>query len=230
MQQIQTHYRNLWTARIIEKLSIAARKDFESLLHASSYPANTVLFTENESATGIYVVLQGEIHVSINSPEGKRLILRIARSGELLGLSSVFSGSVYNATGETFYPSKVAYVPYTELIAFLARHPLAYQIIVEEMSRKVSATCEQLRTLALASSAPAKLARLLLEWTENAEPSEQICRVRFTLTHEQIGDFIGASRETVTRTLTNFKRRRLVRFEGSMLTIPDRSALAKVAG
>ena len=55
-------------------------------------------------------------------------------------------------------------------------------------------------------------------------------KVRFSMTHEEIGQFIGASRETVTRTLSTFKTRRLVAFQGSMLTIPSRTALASYAG
>ena len=54
-------------------------------------------------------------------------------------------------------------------------------------------------------------------------------RFRFCLTHEQIGEFIGASRETVTRTMGTFKHRRLVAFQGSMITIPNRTALASYA-
>lgn len=231
MQEIQSHHSNLIppTARIIDKLSSTARADFESLLHASSYPANRILFTEREPATGLYVVLEGEIHVSINSADGRRLALRIAREGEILGLSSVFSGSAYNATAETFYPSRVAYVARQTLILFLSNHPDAYQVVVEELSRKVSLACEQLRTVALSHSAPEKLARLLLEWSENGQATQQGCRVRFALTHEQIGEFIGASRETVTRTMADFKRHRLVSLNGSMLTIPNRAALATYA-
>ena len=231
MQEMQPHYSNLIppTARIIDKLSPTARVDFESVLHASSYPANTILFTEREPASGLYVVLEGEVHVSINSTDGKRLALRIARGGEILGLSSVFSGSAYNATAETFYPSRVAYVARQTLILFLSNHPDAYQVVVEELSRKVSIACEQLRIVALSNSAPEKLARLLLEWSENGKITPEGCRVRFALTHEQIGEFIGASRETVTRTLGSFKRRRLVKFDGSMLTIPNRAALETYA-
>jgi len=50
------------------------------------------------------------------------------------------------------------------------------------------------------------------------------------MTHEEIGEFIGASRETVTRTLSTFRHRQLVAFNGSMMTIPSRMALATYAG
>ena len=102
--------------------------------------------------------------------------------------------------------------------------------ITEELSRHVSMACHQLRTVGLAATAPEKLARLLLDWSENDMSTAACGRVRFSLTHEEIGEFIGASRETVTRTLSTFKHRRLVSFRGSMLEIPNRMALASYAG
>ena len=84
--------------------------------------------------------------------------------------------------------------------------------------------------VALSSSAPEKLARLLLDFSRNGQSTETGTRFRFCLTHEEIGEFIGASRETVTRTLSVFKTRRLVAFHGSTLTIPNKTALASYAG
>jgi CRP-like cAMP-binding protein len=71
---------------------------------------------------------------------------------------------------------------------------------------------------------------LLLDLSDNGQTTE--CggrRFRFSMTHEEIGEFIGASRETVLRTLGTFKTRRLVAFQGSMLTITNCTALANCA-
>ena len=79
--------------------------------------------------------------------------------------------------------------------------------------------------MGLSASASGKLARLLLDWSENGHTTEGGTQSRFTLTHAEIGEFIGASRETVTRTMAIFKQRCLVAFHGSTLTIPSRTAL-----
>lgn len=229
--QNSTSCRNPLSSRVsmLDKLSASARADLESLAHESSYSPNNAIFTERELAHGLYFVRSGEIRISINSAEGKRLSLRIARAGDVLGLASILSGGTYTDTAETLYPTRLAYISRHDFLAFLTKHPDAYPAVLEEISRKVFTACEQLRTVALSNSAPEKLARLLLEWSENSHTSEEGCRIRMPLTHEQIGEFIGASRETVTRTLTNFKHRRLVSVEGSMLTIPNLEALASYA-
>lgn len=211
------------------KLPSSALEDFSSMEHPSSYEANVVLFSEGDPGNALFVILEGEIRLSINSGEGKRLSLRIAREGDIVGLSSTLSGRPYDMTAETLCPSKVAPIRRREFLNFLARHPEAYQSATEELSRHMSIACSQLRTLGLSSSAPEKLARLLLEWSDRGQAMESGSRMRFSLTHEEIGDFIGATRETVTRTLSNFKNRRLVTLKGCMMTIPSRAALADYA-
>jgi len=73
------------------------------------------------------------------------------------------------------------------------------------------------------------LARLLLEWTasthDQAEPN-----VKLALTHEEIAQIIGTSRETVTRVLADFRKRQIAVLKGSTLTIRNKSILEKLVG
>jgi CRP/FNR family transcriptional regulator len=218
-----------WTGDFFDQLTPEALKDLASMAHPSSYPANVILFSEMEAPQRVYLVLEGEVKVSINSSDGKRLILYIAKKGEVLGIDSAFSGNPYGATAETLYPSKLAPIGRRDFLNFLVRHPEAYQVLTRELSRQYAMACEQLRTVGLSTSAPEKLARLLLDWSETGQTTEAGTRCRFTLTHGEIGEFIGTSRETVTRTLSNFRSRKLVAFHGSSLTIPSRSALESFA-
>jgi CRP/FNR family transcriptional regulator len=217
------------TGGFFSRLPLSALESFRAMEHTSSYPAGVVLFAEGEPVKGLFVVLSGEVRLSINSSEGRRLSLRIAREGDIIGLSPVLSGAPYDMTAETLYPSKVAPIGRSDFLRFLARHPESYQAVTEELARHVAEACSQLRTLGLCTTAPEKLARLLLEWSDRGHATESESSLRFSLTHEQIGDFIGTSRETVTRTLNLFKSRRLVALNGSTMTIPNRSALADYA-
>ncbi len=211
-------------------LSPAAQADLEALIFPSTYPAHSVLFSETQPATGIVIVLEGEVRLSINSQDGRRLSFRIARAGEVLGLFSTVSGKEYEMTAETLYPAKIAHVTRQAFLQFLNRHPEVYQTVAREMIRTFNAACEQLRMVGLSTSAPERLARLLLGWSEKSENiASGAARCRLSLTHEEIGEFIGASRETVTRTLSVFKHRRLVSQHGCTITIPNRNALESYA-
>jgi CRP/FNR family transcriptional regulator len=214
---------------LFDHLSSDATKDLVSLLHPSSYRAGAVLFSEKDPGQRVFVVLEGEVKLSMNSSDGRRLILNIARKGEFVGVASVVAGQPYQTTAETLYPCKLASLSRNEFLSFLGRHPEVCQSVMEDLSRQFSMACEQLRTVGLSNSAPEKLARLLLDWSENGQPTESGTRFRFSLTHGEIGEFIGTSRETVTRTLSSFKSRHLVDFQGSMLTISNRTALESFA-
>ena len=214
-----------WASEIFDKFSHEATEDLASIIHPSSYPAKMVLFSENEPSKHVFMVLDGEVKLSMNSSDGKRLILRIAKTGEVVGLASAFTGNPYEMTAETLYPCVLACIERREYMSFLTRHPEAYQSLTEELGRQLTMACEQLRTVALSSSAPEKLARLLLDWSKDGQTTDSGARFRFCLTHEEVGEFIGTSRETVTRTLQVFKSLRLVTSHGSTLSIPSRTAL-----
>ena len=210
-------------------LSPAALADFDNLVVPISQPANKVLFSETQDNTGVMVIVEGEVKLSINSSDGRRLSLRIAKAGEVLGLSSTLSGNGYEMTADTLYPAKIAHISRQTFLHFMARHPEVYEVVTREISRSFNLACEQLRMVGLSTSVPERLARLLLGWSDEAPKAETGARCRVSLTHEQIGEFIGASRETVTRTLSIFKNRQLVAQHGCTITIPSRMALEHYA-
>jgi len=217
-------------SEFFKSLPADALADFERLLAPSAYSSGMVIFSETQPCSGVYVILEGEVKLSINSADGRRLSFRIARAGEVLGLSSAISGGAYEMTADVLYPAKIAHIARPAFLEFLSRHPAVYQVVAREMARTYSSACEQLRMVGLSTSVPERLARLLLVWSDDPDQKpERPARCRLSLTHEQIGEFIGTSRETVTRTLTSFKNRRLVSQHGSMLTIPSRGALESYA-
>ena len=210
-------------------LSLKALKEFDSIKSSSVYPGGAVLFLEKQDARGVFVLCEGEVKLTISSSEGKTLILRIAKPGEILGLMATFSGEPYELTAETLRPCQVAFVRRDEFLRFIAQHPEASLGIVKLLTAHYHAACEQLKTVGLSASAPEKLARLLLGWSVGGEETKLGTRITLPLTHEEIAEFMGSSRETVTRTLSDFKSRHLVTLKGSTLMIADRPALQACA-
>jgi CRP/FNR family transcriptional regulator, cyclic AMP receptor protein len=207
------------------QLTPKAVKSFDSIKSTSAYPEGAVLFLEKQASRGVFILCEGEVKLTISSSEGKTLILRIARPGEILGLMAALSGRPYEVTAETLHPCQIAFVRRDEFLRFVAQHPEASQGIVKQLSSNYHGACEQLRTVGLSASAPEKLAKLLLDWSAGAEETSLGTRITLPLTHEEIAEFIGSTRETVTRTLSDFRSRHLVSFKGSTLLISNRAAL-----
>ena len=212
------------------QLSPAAMTDFNKIKSPAAYPAGAVLFLEKQDPRGVFVLCAGQVKLSISSSGGKTLILRIAKPGEILGLMATMSGIPYEVTAETLHPCQVAYVRRDDFLQFVGKYPEVYQGVVRQLSTLYSGACEQLRTVGLSASAPEKLARILLEWSADPKDTKQSTQIKLPLTHEEIAEFIGTTRETVTRTLSEFKNRQLVSLQGSTLMISNRPALETIGG
>lgn len=209
-------------------LSPVAAREFESIKSSSFYPEGSTLFLENEPAQGIFLLCSGKIKLSVSSRVGKTLITQLARPGEILGLSACMSGSAYEVSAEALYPSKIAFIRREEFLRFINRFPEVYQAVTRQLNVQYSRACEQLRTVGLSTSAHEKVARLFLDWS--SEEASESTQIKMALTHEQIAECVGSTRETITRTLSEFKNKHLVTFKGATVTIPSRSALQAVCG
>ena len=206
-----------------------ALKDLNSMRFTATYPAGAVLFVEKQEPRGLYVLCEGEVKLSISSSAGKTLIVRIVRPGEVIGLLAVLSGSPYEVTAETLHPCQVAFVNREDFLHLMAKHPGIVDAALKQLSQLYNGACEQLRTVGLSASAPQKVARILLDWCSTGKKTKDGTQIKISLTHEEIAESIGTTRETVTRILSDFKVRNLVSIQGSMLTVLSQNALERIA-
>jgi CRP/FNR family transcriptional regulator len=216
--------------RLFCDLPTSALQSFESIKYATAYPKGAVLFVEGQSPRGIYVLCKGRVKLSICSTDGKTLILKVAEPGEVLGLSASVSGKAYELTAETLDPCQVNFVKREDFLRFLKEHGEACLRVAEQLSEKYNSACHEIRSLGLSHSAAEKLAKLLLDWsTKNGEAAKIEPRLKLALTHEEIAQMIGTSRETVTRLFADLKKRQIVQAKGSTLLIRNKAALKQIA-
>jgi len=198
----------------------------ETIKYTTAYPKGAVLFVEGQAARGVFILCRGRVKLSICSSDGKTLILKIAEPGEVLGLSASVSGKPYELTAETLDPCQVNFVKREDFLRFLREHNEVCLRVAEQLSEKYNTACHEIRSLGLSHSAAEKLAKLLLEWSvKNGGSVRQPDRMKLTLTHEEIAQMIGTSRETVTRLFADFRKRQLIQLKGSTLVIRNRAAL-----
>jgi len=201
-------------------------KTFETLKYATVFPKGAVLFVEGQSPRGVFMLCTGRVKLTTCSSDGKAIITRIAESGEVLGLSATVSDKPYMATAETLVPCQVNFIRREDFLQFLKDSGTACLRVSEHLSRNYHNAFEQVRSLGLSHTASEKLAKLILEWAaKNGKEGEKGISLKLTLTHEEIAQMIGASRETVTRMLGDFKNKQLILIKGSTLIIRDKAAL-----
>lgn len=207
------------------QLSPSCLKEFDRAKSYFDYPSGAVLFHENQKARGVFVLCSGELKLSICSSKGKSLILRVAKPGDAVGLASTLTGNPFEVTATATRACTIIFVPRDKFLSFIATHPEANAEVLRQLCISYLGACDHVRAFGLSSSVPERLARLLLSLSDEGQVPKECARGKTKLTHEEIAEFIGSSREAVTRTLSEFKHRRFVVTQGSALMVSDRAAL-----
>jgi len=196
--------------------------------HVALIPGNATLLAEGQFPRGIYIVCSGRAKLSVETRDGKTIILQITGGRRVMGLSAVVSGRPSPVTVTTIDLCQIKFIEQERLMQLLARDSRAAMACAMLLARQVARTFDDVHDLLLARSSTEKLARLLLSWVEK-EPRNRELRVDSEFTHEEMAQMIGSSRETVTRLLSDMRRKELIRLEGSTLVIPNRIALQAIA-
>lgn len=191
----------------------------------TTYPTGAVLFSEGQAARGVFLVRRGRVKLSICGSDGRTLILRMVERGCPLGVASIVSGRPYEATAETQEPCEISFLRQCDLLRLMRAHGELALWVTQHISRDYATTCREIRDLLLSDSASEKLARLLVGWLDQNTESRIPGQVKLSLTHEEIGQMIGTSRETVSRLFAGFKKQHLIEQNGCTLMIPNRVAL-----
>ena len=125
-------------------------------------------------------------------------------------------------------PGQANFIPRESLLQFLRDYGEVALRVAEQLSRNYYTAYEEIRTLGLAASPSEKFAKLLLSWSIKSVQDDGSSQVKMTLTHEEIAEIIGTTRETVSRLFSDFKKKELMFSKGATLVIRSRVALEKI--
>ena len=205
--------------------SDATRNEQDSIKYSAPYPKGSVLFVEGEDPRGVFVLCSGRAKLTTSSSEGKTLIVRIAEPGDIIGVSASILNRPYELSAETIEPAQVTFMRRDHFIRMLQSHVDASMRTAQQLSTAYASAQREIRTLGLSQTTSEKLAKLILEWCDKGEQTAKGIRLKVLLTHEEIAQMIGTTRETVTRLLSDFKRRKVIEVKGSTFFIPSPNGL-----
>jgi CRP/FNR family transcriptional regulator len=146
--------------RLFCDLPSDALESFDLIKSLTLYPRGTILMREGQPARGVFVLCQGRAKLSVCSESGKRLTLRIAGPGEVLGLSASLSSSPYEVTAETLDNAQVAVVKRKDLLNFLRDHREACLQVVHLLSQDLHTAYDRVRSIGLGRSRRSRAPRL----------------------------------------------------------------------
>lgn len=193
-----------------------------------SFDIGSILYREGESSKRAFVICKGEVKLTRSSADGSKTILKIAKSGELLGVGELISGKEYVATAEATVETSVACLGREQLFGIMGRHSIAGTRISQFLGSECMNAFVDVCFLRQTSSASVKLGQFMLRWIEDHPP---MCGqwIPIPYTHSDIAQMLGASRETVTRLLSGLQRTRVLEMKRKRVRVFDLAALRQTA-
>ena len=206
-------------------LSAETLQALEAVKYTCAYPPGALLSFEGQELSGVFLLCKGRVKLTMTGSNAKSVIVRIAEPGEFIGLDCAISSKPSGMTAETFDPCLVHFIKRESLGTLMREHPELCLAIAGQLSNDYRSACVHIRSLGLSRTASERIVHFLLEWAVKGRETDEGLRVNIPLKHEEIGQIVGVSRETVTRTLTELKHKALITMKGPAVLIRDRSAL-----
>ena len=205
-----------------------ALESLDAISSSATYPKGAILFVEGQEPRGVFIICNGRVKLSAGSVGGKSLILRMVEPGEVIGLPGTISGLPYGLTAEAHEPVQASFIRREDFMHFLREHGEVAVRVAEMLCHIYQATFQEVKYLGLSGSAIQKLARFILDLPDSKGSGNGSTRAKLTLTHEEIAEMVGSSRETVTRLFASLKKKQLIEVHGSTLIVKNRPGLEKL--
>lgn len=202
-------------------------KHLNSTLTPSSGTAGEILYAQNEKPTGLYVLFQGRVKLTAVVATGKTALLRISAAGDLLGLNAVMAQHPYMATARLLTECRLAFIAREDLVSLMIQHSELGFVISQRLAKDCAQALTEMLFLRVTTSSLQRLAMLLLRWSTANGARHR--RLPVLYTQAEIGQMIGASRETVTRLMNQLERDGDISFSRSKLKILNERGMRKIA-
>ena len=217
-------------------LGSAVLADLELATSTVSLPAQAALFAQGEDARCLYLVCDGYLKLTAGRSQDRQLIVRVAGPGSILGLYAALTHGVFEVSAESLTETRIRPVERERFLSFLRNHKEAQMRAVQCICQEYRFALQDACRIALPETVAARLGRLLLELAhqigEHIETPDhkESCGYRFPLllTHEELASMASTTRETVTRTLGQFRKDGWITIEDSLITLHEPERLQEL--
>ena len=203
--------------------------ELERKLVFTRHAAGSVIYRQGDRPAGIFMICAGRIKIWAITLHDKTALLKVARPGEMLDLATCLAGERYLATAEATENSSVAFLSREDLLRSMQKYPAVSEVVVHHHAAACIEQATETLLLRVPCTSSQRLAAVLLQMA-NGHCNGSVDRPRLTYTHAELGQLIGASRETVTRLMKRFEGNAAIRASKSIVTITDQRALEQMAG
>lgn len=202
-------------------LGSAVLADLELATTTISLPAQASLYNQGDEARCLYLICEGYLKLTAGRSNDRQMIVRVAGPGSMLGLYAVLSHGVHEVSAQSLTAAQLRPVERERFVGFLHNHKEAQMRAVQCICQEYRFALQDACRISLAETVAGRLGRLLLELAHQIgeHVGEGGFRFPLLLTHEEMASMACTTRETVTRTLGQFRKDGWISIEDSVITL-----------
>ena len=219
--------RVLYECRLLRGLPESGRHELVGRARIKTFARAETIFLLGDEGDCLMAVLNGQVRISIASPEGREILLALLGPGEVFGEIALLDGKPRTADATAQTECTLAILDRRDVMALLQREPTAWSAVVETLCARLRNTDQQIAEIALLNL-PARLANTLLRIAA-ADADPPPAKAQVVLSQRKLGEAVGASRESVNKCLGAWQRAGIIKTDGTTITILSRTALQKAA-
>lgn len=206
-----------------------ALRRFNDIAREIACSGGSILFREGGPTDAIYVVSTGLVKLFAATSDGRRMILKIAKLGDVLGLSAMLNGVPHEVTAETLGPCHFKHVSQSMFLSFLEEHTGAAYTAARMLAKEHHELVFRVRHMGLSRTVAGRIAHILVDFASSEGSSKLASSFPMVLTHAEVASLAGASRETVTRLLNQFERDGIIARNNAAIRILKPAVLKQLA-
>ena len=214
---------------LFERMSPEEREELRGMMSQTTLRRGEVLFNEGDSSDRLYILLTGKVKLGHTSVDGRENLLAVLGPGEIVGELTLFDPGPRSATATAVATTELLALEHNQLMGFIDSHPTLAKDMLRALAVRLRLTNTALADLVF-SDVPGRVAKALLDLAERfGAPTEDGIHVPHDLTQEELAQLVGASRETINKSLAEFSSRGWIRLEGRAVTLIDVERLKRRA-
>lgn len=233
MEHVRIAPSKLWYLkhiRLFDGISPSEMQEMEKITRMEEVKKRQPLYLTGDPSRNVYLLKKGRVKIANTSPSGKEITFDILEPGEVFGELDVLEDAPRSTSAEALDDALICVIPRKDFDQYLAMHPaVTFKLtkLIGLRLKKIQSRVEDLVFL----DVPARLAHLLSESSKTEGVADkQGIRLKVQLTHQEMANLIGCSRETVSTTMGQFRDDGLIQMDGRTITIVNEKGLSKLLG
>jgi CRP-like cAMP-binding protein len=231
MNQPQAAPNKLWFLkhiRLFDGISPSEMQEMEKITRMEEVKKRQPLYLPGDPSSNVYLLKKGRVKIANTAPNGKEVTFDILEPGEVFGELDVLEDAPRSTSAETLDDAVICVIPRKDFDQYLAMHPTVMFKLTKLIGLRLKKIQSRVEDLVF-REVPARLAHLLSELGKTEGVAEkQGIRLKVKLTHQEMANLIGCSRETVSTTMGQFRDDGLIQLDGRTITILKPDGLSRL--